>query len=284
VRHILRAFQENATKLGIPSVWLTDAPGQMGALREGDTVLAINVTAHHLAYMPGVDYCLHNFDANESELCRRLEATPERLLRLQVYTDAATGEAWGPCRRFDLSARTLFQPWGSDLLVEEFMAPVFNPESRQVPFVGAIWSDQYEGTELGNEAVVREVKEACRVHGLAFRHLTQVTDAENIAAVRAGRVSAAFAGAWQVANNYFPCRVAKAAAYGALPLTNVPVVLDALGGAALYGSPGDVVEQALGLERSRYLMLVREAQRGMAEFTYRESLVAIERAFAEIAA
>jgi hypothetical protein len=31
-------------------------------------------------------------------------------------------------------------------------------------------------------------------------------------------------------------------------------------------------------------MLVREAQRGMAEFTYRESLGAIERAFAEIAA
>jgi hypothetical protein len=280
-RHVWRAFHSNAVKLGIPSAWVDDDP--RNAPSPGDTVLACDVTGRNLPYVAGVDYVLHNW-SGDADLCRRLEGTPERLLRLQVYTNAATGEDWGPCRRFDLGGRVLFQPWGSDLLREEFYEPVFNPGSRELPFVGAIWSDKGSGVEQGNEAVIQELREACKRRGLTFRHLTHVSDAENVAAVRGGRLAPAFAGAWQVEHDYVPCRALKAAAYGQLPLTNVPVVLDVLGGAALRGSVGEVVDEALGLNQTRYCNLVREVQRAVAQLTYRESLASIDRAFEAIRA
>ena len=283
IRHVLRHYFDSASKLGYHAVWLKDEPASAPLLSAGDTILAVDVAAHHLPFMPDARYVLHNFDGSVG-LCQALEETPQNLLRLQVYTSAASGERWGPARYFDREARTLFQPWGSDLLKEEFLAPVVNPEARTVPFIGAIWSDQYQGVELGNEAVIEELKQACGARGLVFTHRSHVPDSENVRVVRSGRLAPAFAGEWQATRDYFPCRVAKAAAYGQLPLTNVPVCLEVLGGAALRGSVDEVVEQALSLNRSQYLNLVREAQRGVSELTYRESLASIERAFAEIAA
>ncbi len=280
-RWVHRAFYENAGKLGIPAVWVKDEPRSRDAIRAGDTVLSADIFGKHLPYVPEVDYVLHNF-SGDSPLCQALEETPRNLLRLQVYTSDAAGECWGPCRYYDREARTLFQIWGSDILREEFHAPVFNADSREVPFIGAIWADQHEGIELGNEEMIKELKRASATRGLTFVHRTQVSDVENLRLVRAGRLAPAFAGAWQVAHDYFPCRVAKAAAYGQLPLTNVPACLDVLGDAALHGSVEEVVDQALGLRQSQYMNLVREAQRGMAEMTYRESLQSISRAFDEM--
>lgn len=280
LRHVWRAFHENAVKLGIDSVWVDDRFPI--SLQWGDTVIAADVTAANLPYEAGVDYVLHNFNSEASELCHALEQTPERLLRLQVWTNQASGEAWGPARSFDREARTLFQAWGSDLLREEFMEPIFNSESDELPFVGAIWSDVYEGVEMGNEAIITEVRNACRSRKLRFRHLTQISNEANVSAVRGGRLAPAFAGQWQVDRNYLPCRVPKGAAYGVLPLTNVPIALEILGGAALRGSVIEVIDEALSLDRTRYCNLVREAQRNLSRLTYRESLESISRAFEEI--
>jgi hypothetical protein len=284
IRHILRHYHTNAHKLGIPTVWLPDLDNSMMLLADGDTVLAVDVTSKHLGYRANVDYCLHNFDGG-SELCRTLEQTPERLLRLQVYTDAATGDVWDACRRFDPAARTLFQPWGTDLLAEEFLEPVFVPESREVVFVGAVWSEQYEGAELGNEATIAELKRVCEANRLVFVHRTHVPDEENVRLVRASRLAPALAGAWQVEHGYVPCRALKNVSYGQLCITNVPSVRRIMGAAGVDGQTvQELVEEALRLKRTVYTNLVREQQRQVQRFTYRESLASIERAFAEIQA
>ena len=284
IRHVLRHYFDSASKLGYHAVWLKDEPASASLLSAGDTILAVDVAAHHLPFVPDARYVLHNFDGSVG-LCQALEETPQNLLRLQVWTNDATGEEWDVCRQFDRAARTLFQPWGTDLLAGEFQQPIFNTESNRVAFVGAVWADQWKGVELGNEAVIDALKVACLSRGLVFEHRTHIPDDANVRVVRAARLAPALAGQWQCDKGYVPCRALKNASYGALCVSNVPSVKRIMGAAAVEGeSVEELVEGALGLSRGTYLNLVREQQRVVARFTYRESLASIERAFEEIAA
>ena len=281
-RWIMHHYHENARKLGMEAVWVDDLPESRVHLTPGSTVFSVDRWQQHLApAIPGVDYVLHNYDGAH-ELCQNLEHTPERLLRLQVWTNDSTGEQWDIARQFDRAGRVLFQPWGSDLLAEEFLDPVFNGSSREIPFIGAIWSDIYEGQDLGNAAAIHELRGVCAELGLRFMHFTQISDAENVRLVRSGRLAPAFAGGWQCGKNYLPCRAFKSVAYGQLAITNVPVV------AGLFDTPSGSIAQlmddALRLRRDSYLERVREQQRVAARFTYRQSLESIARAFEEIRA
>ena len=284
-RHVHRAFYDTARKLNIPADWISNSPTSTGAITPGSTVLSADIYGEHLPYVKDVSYVLHNYDGSHP-VCQALEQTPERLLRLQVWTDAATGEQWGPCRSFDRQARVLFQPWGSDRLAEEFLDPVFNEHARDVVFVGAVWSDQWQGVELGNEWVIDELKKACAERRLNFVHATQVSDAEHVRLLRGARLTPALAGAWQVEHSYLPCRSFKLPAYGCAMFSNVPAVTDLFGPAATPppGSLEETLDWMLSLNEWAYFDLVREQQHVAAQFTYRESLEAISRAFEEMRA
>ena len=280
--HIHRHFFRAAQALGLRAVWVEDEPAARDALTPGALVIAADVWAKHLApAAPQVSYVLHNFDGSHP-LCRELEQSPERLLRLQVWSNDALGEPWGVARSYYREGRTLFQPWGTDLLAGEFLAPIANRESTDAVFVGAIWSERSSHGELGNEDAIEELRAALAANGLAFRHLTHVSDAENVEAVRAARLAPAFAGAWQVSRNYFPCRVFKNVSYGQLAITNVPAMQDLFLGCGLNTTAVEpMVEEALALADGDYLELVREQQRIVSHYTYRESFESFARVFRE---
>jgi hypothetical protein len=281
-RHIHRHFARAAQALGIRAVWVEDEPAAREALVPGALVLAADVWSAHLGpALPGVSYVLHNFDGSHP-LCRDLEESPERLLRLQVWTSDALGVSWGPARSYFHEGRTLFQPWGTDLLADEFLEPVCNDDSAEAVFVGAIWSDVANGEELGNEAAIGELRRALAVRRLRLEHLTQVSDAENVRAVRSARLAPGIAGGWQVAHDYLPCRVFKNVSYGALAITNVPALRALFSGRGLEAATVDgMIGEALELSRAEYLELVREQQRVVSQYTYRESLESIVRALGE---
>jgi hypothetical protein len=277
LRYIWRAFYLNAHKIGIRAIWADDMPDARQLLVPGTTVISADIWSEHIGEaMPEVDYVLHNY-SSDHPLCQTVE--PERLLRLQVYTSDARGDEWAPFRLYDRDGRVLYQVWGVDLLPEEFLEPVFNPQSQDAVFVGAVWSEQYQGTELGNRDVIEETRLALADHGLKFRVLTQLSDAEMVEAVRSARIAPAFAGGWQVEHDLIPCRTLKAPAYGVLSLTNVPAVQTLFGGwSPTPGSVAEMIDSALALRRKEYLGVVREQQRAVAPYSYRESLQAIERA------
>lgn len=281
-RHIMRAYHQTASKIGIHSLWIDDLPGFQ--LQPGDTVIAADVTAKNLPYAQGVDYVLHNFDASHP-VCRL--APVENILRLQVWTYDAFGEEWGKCRQYDKAGRILFQPWGTNLLAEEFMDPVFNQMSNEAVFVGAIWRDVFYPAEgpahdLGNEQTILQLKHIFRENGLNWKHLTQISDQENIDAVRSARLAPAIAGGWQVDHGYIPCRVFKNPSYGVAMFTNVTKVNELFGEATIPGeSLLELVQNALRLKKKEYEELVRAQQLVAADFTYRQSLEAIIRALEE---
>lgn len=278
--YVWRAFHQTAHKLGIRSVWTDDMEDARALLVPGTTVIGADLWGEHIgAAIEGVDYVLHNVSVDH-ELCRTVE--PEHLLRLQVYTSDARGEEWAPYRLYDRAGRVLYQPWGCDLLPEEFLDPVFNPLSREAVFVGSVWGDQYDGVELGNRDVIEETRLALADHGLSFQVRTNLSSAEMIAAVRDARLAPAFAGQWQVDHDYLPCRPLKHPGYGVLSVTNVPAFQELFGGwHPTLGTVAEMVDSALALKRAEYLELVRQQQRVIARYSYRDALEAIDRALEE---
>ena len=284
-RFIHYGFAQNARKLGIETTWVPDAERSRETLTPGTTVISADIWNKYIGEaVRGVDYVLHNYDGSHL-LCQTVE--PERLLRIQVWTTSASGETWDTCRQYDREARTLFQPWGTDLLAEEFMDPVFNPGSRDAVFVGAIWREMFQPSEgpaydLGNERTIDALRVVLHDRGLTFKHLTQVSERENIEAIRAARIAPAVAGGWQVRNGYLPCRSFKNASYGVLMFTNIPMMNQLFGDSAVPGeSLEELVTNTLRLKRHEYETRVRAQQLVASRFTYRQSLESIDRALEE---
>jgi hypothetical protein len=277
LRWINKAFYETGRKVCRSSKWVPDAPESVATVQPGCVVIAEDRWDQFIPFVPGVDYVVHNFRQDHPVM---VNADPRNLLRLQVWTDDAFGEEWAPCRKYSAEGRVLFQPWGADLLAEEFCDPVFNPLSREAVFVGAIWSDwNAAGEDMGNTDAIADLVAVLREHGLTFRHLTQVSERENIEAVRGARLAPAITGRWQREHNYLPCRVFKNVAYGTVAFTNVPAFKGLFKDSWVKGETvGQLVQNALLLKRGEYEDLVRAQQRVVANYTYRESLEAIGRA------
>jgi hypothetical protein len=238
----------------------------------------VDVWSQHIPYVKGARYILHNF-LHTHPLVEALEGD---FLRLQVWTTDAFGEQWAPYRQFDHEAQVLFQPWGTEILSDDFMEPVFNPESREVVFVGAVWSDVKGGVELGNEAAIQELRDACDQIGLTFVHRSQITAEEKIQVTREALLAPVVVGGWQCEHGYLPCRAFNSAAYGVPVLTNSPFVADLFGHEAVEMSVGDLLEEGLSAPRSVHEQWVREDQEIASKYTYSESIAAIDRAFEEI--
>jgi hypothetical protein len=276
-QHIWRHFAHALDRLDKPYIWVPDAVEWREQIRPGDLVFAVDVAADNLgAPVKGADYLLHNILPDHPV---RDGLEPERCVYLQVWTNdcAERGEAWGPVRRWDRHSRVLYQPWGTDLLPDEFYPPIYNPDSTLATFVGSVW----DGNGQGNRDAILELRRAVEAHGLEFHHRAGVDDRTNAELVRMARIAPAVAGQWQVDHEYLPCRVFKNVSYGALGITNVQKFRQILGW-VVPGSISQIVNAALALDEDDYLGVVREQQEEVArDYTYVQSLEAIERAFDE---
>lgn len=277
-RHIHRHYFNTAKKLGKHVAWLPDHPDSRDLIESGDLIFAVDVASDHLGpACKAVDYVLHNFDSSHEVWDGMRD---EQALRLQVYTNACEryGVEWEPARRYDRAGRILFQPWGTDILAEDFKLPVFNPASTEIPFVGSVW----DGDGQGNIHAITELKAISNAHRLVFRHYQHISDNKNAHVVRKARLAPAITGHWQVENDYLPCRVFKNVSYGTLALTQVPMFRRLFGDAfTSYGSVSQIITDALGLDEQTYLDLVTAQQDVVRRYTYKESLESIERALEE---
>lgn len=277
-KHIWRHYAHALERLGKPVLWMEDREWNRVAIRPGDLVFAVDVAVSHLGRpVPGVDYLLHNITEDHPV---RDGLDPDRCVYLQVWTAdcAERGEAWGPVRRWDRHSHVLYQPWGTDLMPDEFYAPIYNGESKMAAFVGSVW----DGHGQGNVDAIRELRDVLERHGLEFVHRSGVDDSTNAELVRASRIAPAVTGRWQVEHEYLPCRVWKNISYGALAVTNVPTFRQLIGWEP-HGGIAEIVESALALHEDDYLYLVRRQQEIVArDYTYANSLAMIERAFEEI--
>ncbi|MFA6341135.1 MAG: hypothetical protein WCX27_02790, partial [Candidatus Paceibacterota bacterium] len=187
-RHIHQAFYRTAKKLGYKCVWLEDSEKSARSIEKNDIIISIDASGklikeklsikdYNMPIRDDVFYCLHNFKTFFTDKIK-----PQNLLKLQIYTDKAklAEEKWGPLTYFDPKSQTLFQPWGTNLLPEEFKEPVFN-RNKTVFWIGSIWNDIYD---QGNINEVSELKAILKKHGIRFINVRFVPDFVNAFLIR----------------------------------------------------------------------------------------------------
>lgn len=248
--HIMNHFYTTLSKLDVPVIWPDDLPKNKDLLREGDFVFAVGLAAAHLPSVSGVDYCLHNFDPGT--VWDRIPG--KNKIKLQVYTnDAEQFKKLDEVTYFGEKDQTLYQPWGTNLLPDEFQPPVFPRRSPFVFWVGSVWDNELN---QGNKEDIDELKRVLRKYGLYFVHL-RVSDSWNTRLTRLSRIAPAIAGRWQVEHNYLPCRMFKNISYGQLGITNVPKFKDLLGSTWVEGSTiEELVDNSLSLPQRKWVRLV----------------------------
>jgi hypothetical protein len=225
--------------------------------------------------VPDASYCLHNFDES---VAGRID--PARLLRLQVYTrPAAQAECrWGVATFYSPSRRTLYQPWGTSLLPDEFFRPTFS-RSPFVFWVGSIWDNELG---QGNLAEIARARTALARRGLRFVHARLSPDPIAIRLLRHSRIAPAIAGRWQVEHDYVPCRLFKNVSYGQLGVSNVAKGDEILGeGRTAPRSIEECIDAALSLSREQYRERTAAQQEVVRGHTYVQRLAAIVRALSE---
>ncbi len=283
-RHVHKAFYENAKKIGYKALWIEDEKESAKYIEPGDLIIATQAIGkmvpekfkfedYNIPIRDDVFYCLHNLkDVFKNKL------NPNNYINLQVYTTEQaekSDQQWGPVTYFNTKTRTLYQPWGTDLLAEEFKKPVFNSNSL-VFWIGSVWNDS---ANHGNLEAIKELKEVLKKNKLRFLHLRFIPDFLNRFFVRISRIAPAIAGKWQVDVNYLPCRMFKNISYGQLGITNVKKFKDILGDSFIEGnSICEIINNSLSLSKEDYLNKIRLQQEVIKNYTYKNALENIIRA------
>ena len=283
-RYIHKAFYENAKKLGYEVMWLEDEKNNAKIIKAGDLIISAEVVGkmvpekfkfedYNLPVVEGVYYCLHNYKDVFTE-----KISNGYLLKLQVYSVLAekSDTKLGPVTYFDTKSKTLYQPWGTDLLPEEFKKPVF-AKSKFVFWVGSVWNN---ALNQGNLEEILKLKKALVKNNLKFVQVRFVPNFLNIFLIRYSRIAPAIAGLYQVENNYLPCRMFKNISYGQLGFSNVEKFNDILKDANIYSKNIDeMVDSILKLSEKDYKNIVIKQQEIIKDYTYKTALENIFKAF-----
>ena len=200
-------------------------------------------------------------------------------INLQIYKNEVLQikdiEKWGAARYFDVKTKTLYQPWGTNLLAKEFKKPTFNKNSL-VFWVGSVWNDK---NNQGNINEINELRTVLNAYKLKFINIRFIPDWLNILLIRNSRIAPAISGKSQVEMDYPPCRLFKNISYGQLGISNVSKSKEILGDNSVKGnSIEELIENALSLSKEEYISKIKAQQEIVKKYTYKESLENIIRA------
>jgi hypothetical protein len=225
-RFIHANFFKSLKYQGVDVLWLDDLPDQQSKIKDGATIIGVDVASTYLPISTRYRYVAHNLE-HVKKFAEFENVNPHHVLRLQTFTKSATGSSdpEGSIAKYDESNRTLFQPWGTPIPESEWT----RPESNRIHFktenwVGSIWND---ALGQGNMDQIAAYKIALANYGFKFKRygmnrITRRGLSERTATrlVRISPIGAAIHGGWQVQNQLYACRLFKAVSAGVAPVTN----------------------------------------------------------------
>jgi len=287
-RYIHQSFYETAKKLGWNVLWVEDESSNAHLIESGDLVISSRVSGkmipekkvfedYALPIKDGVFYCLHNYG---SVFIEKLQ--PKQYIILQVYTrPVEVGTIKLDSVRFlDKTKRTLYQPWGTDLLPEEFKKPTFST----LPFIfwiGSVWDN---AAHQGNKQEIEKLRAVLQKHKIRLIPLRLIPEWLSIFLIRHSRLAPAIVGNFQREVDYLPCRAFKNISYGQLTFTNCAKFNELLNGATVFGATTEeLVGSALKLSPSQYKEIILAQQAVIKNYTYKDSYATIFKVFEELA-
>ncbi len=271
-RFIHAGFYHTLKKLDIPVVWVEDEKKNASIIETGDLVISSEVYGrmvpkketradYALPIKNGVSYALHNYQKMFTE---RIPA--EAHLNFFVYEKTAEQyEKISDAVFFDRAQRSLYQPWGTPLLPEEFKKPIFSNVSR-VFWVGSIWNNELN---QGNLYEIEKLTQALKRREMQFIHTRFIPDWLHVLLIRHSRLAPAIAGRYQVDIGYLPCRMFKNVSYGQLGFSNVQKFNDLFRDCAIYEPDIDrMVDRVVSLSGPEYREIVSRQQEVCKRYTY----------------
>lgn len=213
-----RAFQH----MGYPVYWLDNNDDISKLDLSRSLFVTVGLADQSIPLREDSWYILHNVEPDKYDTLFRLGRcvimqvyTHDCLARNVTYIDDYIG--------YDLSAKTLYMPWATDLLPYEIDAikkqlPSIKKEYK-VNFVGTKW-----GGSQGNFNELENFERACKTYGMPFVIATKLDLDEHIAQVQKAFMAPSIQGRWQCDHGYIPCRIFKNISYGAFGVTNSETV------------------------------------------------------------
>lgn len=286
-RHIYSAFYRAAKKIGYETIWLEDSPCNTKLIRSGDLIFAQDPVGkmvpekfkfedYNIPVRDDVFYCLHNMKSVFTDKLNQKQVLYLQVFRKDLLAKAPNAEKWNSATYFDYESRTLFQPWGTNLMPEEFKKPTFY-KNKKMFWVGNVWNDK---NNHGNLNEISELKGVLDKYNIRFIKIKVVPDFLHIFLIRHSRIAPAIGGAIQVENDYLPCRMFKNISYGQLGFSNIKKFNELLGDASVYSENlEEMVKKVLTLSPEEYKNIIKQQQAVIKNYTYKNSWENIFRAF-----
>jgi len=260
--YIHRGFARAARKMGIPGFWVDDDARYRDLVRPGDLVISVDIAGSQLPLVSGARYVLHNFP---DDVLQRLR--PEEYIRLQVYTkgvergaEKIAGATW-----FDAGTRTLYQPWGTPLLRDEFLPPTAYRLRSTAFWVGSVWDNE---EHQGNVKEYGLLWAALRSHGIRLIQ-ARVPEWLHATTIARSAVAPGIGGRWQVEQGHMTCRTVKNVSFGQVAATNIGEFRQIFGDAFVHSEDiEELVDRLVGLRERERQELVRVEQELIAPHTY----------------
>lgn len=161
-------------------------------------------------------YILHNCDNSKYEIL-----SANNYINLQVYTDGILVSPniieIKPCIYENLTTKSLFMPWATDLLPHEIEA---RKERKVNPGNYIAWVGTIGGEYFGNDTELYPFIDASKQAGIDFIHKTRLSPESAVDFVANAYIAPTIVGAWQKEVGYIPFRIFKNSSYGCMGITN----------------------------------------------------------------
>jgi len=139
---------------------------------------------------------------------------------------------------WDESTRTLYQPWGTDLLpneIDENNPAKFDHNNKSLNYIGMLYEQGPWWVQLFADILWENKR-------VEFKVFTQnASFEENLQMVRSSYLCPDFRSDWHLQCGYIPCRIFKNISYGRVTGTNSPFVKRAFGDYVAYGGTPDTL-------------------------------------------
>lgn len=218
--------------MGYETIWLDNSDNISGIDFENSLFLTEGQVDQNIPIVASAKYIIHNCDLT------KYKPILPNVLNLQVYThDCLTRKIevideeqlcfYQPEADFSrpdhgCDNRTIYQPWATNLLPNEFSASSNIAQTctrqKRIFWVGSIMGGPHR-----NDDKLSELASAAKTQGVLFIHAKLQNDMQP-KAIAESWIAPAVQGAWQVEKGYIPCRVFKNLSFGRMTPTNSEAV------------------------------------------------------------
>jgi hypothetical protein len=271
-RFIFQAYYENLKKCGIPVVWVEDEKKNQKIIEKNDLIFTASgmtgkmvppkfkLEDYNVPIRDDVYYCLH---AENNFFIEKINF--DRSIKIKFYNDEAKKfpEIYKAVH-FDKTTKTLYQPWGTDLLPNEFYKPIFS-KSKFVFWIGSVWKGKNNEGNISNIEKLANILKEKNIYLISLRFVPNFI---NRFFVRHSRLAPSIGGQVQVETNYLPCRMFKNISYGQLGFSNIEKFNDIFQGCNIYDKDMEkLIDKVISINKNEYIKLIKKQQEICKKYT-----------------